>query len=194
MDYKGFLCLHIPYLPYGRQDKEVSNSSTFALTTFATIINSLYFDYVSTLDAHSSEAKKLIDNLDDIFPKKQIEDVLKLIDNPVLAYPDAGAYTRYSTKFVEFNRDSVVGHKKRNQQTGYIEKYDIEGDCIDKNVVIIDDICDGGMTFRLLAKDLLKNGAKSVILYVTHGIFSRGIEVLKEDGIDRIFTSKGEIK
>jgi ribose-phosphate pyrophosphokinase len=192
--WSGFLSLHIPYLPYGRQDKEISNESTSALRTFAKIINSLGFDYVSTKDAHSSIAKELIDNLDDIFPMPEIKSVLDKIESPVIAYPDHGAYLRYSLELKEFDKDSIIGTKKRNQLTGYIEKYDIEGDCEGKNIVIIDDICDGGMTFRLLTKDLLKNGAKSVILYVTHGIFSRGLEVLKDDGIDRIFTHKGEVK
>lgn len=191
---RGFMNLHIPYLPYGRQDKDISNSETFSLHTFAKIINSLEFDYVSTKDAHSGIAKRLLNNLDDIFPRGEIKNVLSEIENPVIAYPDHGAYVRYSIELIEFDKNSIIGTKKRNQQTGYIEKYDIEGDCYGKNVVIIDDICDGGMTFRLLAKDLLKNGAKSVTLYVTHGIFSRGLEVLREDGIERIFTHKGEVK
>jgi hypothetical protein len=33
-----------------------------------------------------------------------------------------------------------------------------------------------------------------VHLYVTHGIFSRGLAPLRESGIKRIFTHKGEEK
>lgn len=62
----------------------------------------------------------------------------------------------------------------------------------DKNILIVDDICDGGATFMLLTKDLYKRGAKSINLFVTHGIFSKGLKPLKEAGINRIFTAKGE--
>ena len=65
-------------------------------------------------------------------------------------------------------------------------------DIQNKTILIIDDICDGGMTFKLTAERLKELGAKEVHLYVTHGIFSKGLETLRESGIDRIFTRKGE--
>jgi len=36
-------------------------------------------------------------------------------------------------------------------------------------------------------------GAKDVALYVSHGIFSKGLEPLREGGIKRIFTKDGEV-
>jgi len=58
--------------------------------------------------------------------------------------------------------------------------------------MIVDDICDGGATFILLAKELYAAGAKEVNLFVTHGIFSKGLIPLYEAGIKRIFTQDGE--
>ena len=49
-----------------------------------------------------------------------------------------------------------------------------------RNCLIVDDICDGGGTFIPLAKKLKNAGAKTVTLYVTHGIFSKGLDPLKE--------------
>ena len=85
--------------------------------------------------------------------------------------------------------------KTRDPLTGYItdlsldQEIDIQG-CV---VIIVDDLCDGGMTFKLTAEALLKKGAKKVHLYVSHGIFSKGLETLRESGIDRIFTKSGEV-
>ena len=45
--------------------------------------------------------------------------------------------------------------------------------------MIVDDICDGGQTFIELAKALEKQGAHQIFLYVTHGIFSKGLDTLK---------------
>ena len=72
----------------------------------------------------------------------------------------------------------------------------IEGSVINKRVLIVDDICDGGATFTSLAKVLKNAGAVYIGLHVTHGIFSKGIQVLLEAGVDKVsFTHRqGEIK
>ena len=58
---------------------------------------------------------------------------------------------------------------------------------------MVDDLCDGGATFILLAKELLSKGAKEVHLFVSHGIFSRGLGVLFDAGIKRVFVKDGEM-
>jgi len=60
------------------------------------------------------------------------------------------------------------------------------GNAKGKNLVIVDDICDGGRTFIELARVLKEKGANKVALYVTHGIFSQGLDVLKEH-IDHVY-------
>lgn len=182
--------LTLKYLPYARQDKEVSNISTFALRTFANLLNSLNFNNVAINDPHSKVALELIDNSYAYYPKHQIQKILTLIENDLVVYPDDGAVSKYSTMY-PFKY--IFGHKTRDQLTGNIIKYILNGDPKNKNILIIDDICDGGMTFKLLTKELLDSGAKEVNLFVTHGIFSKGLRTLKEAGIKRIFTSDGEV-
>jgi ribose-phosphate pyrophosphokinase len=192
--------LHMPYLPYGRQDKEISNDATFALKSLCRILGDLYLTKITTLDAHSKKANNYLHNFENIHPSLQLAKAIELgldedddPDNNALAFPDDGACVRYAPHFKHLKEESIItGDKVRNQTTGYIEKYDFEGNPEGKNVLIIDDICDGGMTFIILAKSLLEAGSKSVNLYVTHGIFSKGLKPLKEAGIGRIFTSKGE--
>jgi len=60
-------------------------------------------------------------------------------------------------------------------------------------VLIIDDICDGGRTFIEITKLLLQAGVESVSLHVSHGLFSQGIDVLKEAGIKTVYTAKGKV-
>ena len=62
-------------------------------------------------------------------------------------------------------------------------------DLTGKYAVIIDDICDGGGTFIPIAKELKAKGCRKVVLYVTHGAFTKGTQVLFENGIDEIFTT-----
>jgi ribose-phosphate pyrophosphokinase len=62
----------------------------------------------------------------------------------------------------------------------------IQGDVKGKKCLIIDDLADGGRTFKNLAQELKNQGATAVYLYVTHGQFNYGFEELKEV-IDKIY-------
>jgi phosphoribosylpyrophosphate synthetase len=116
-------------------------------------------------------------------------EVWDITESSVACYPDKGARVKY-TDF--YNLPSIHGNKIRNQDTGHIEQYDLFGNCEGKRILIVDDICDGGATFVLLADQLYANGAEEVNLFVTHGIFSKGLKPLRNAGIKRIFTNKGE--
>jgi len=76
--------------------------------------------------------------------------------------------------------------KERDSATHAITKTVISADVRGKNLIIIDDICDGGRTFIQLGQALKEAGAKDVYLYVTHGIFMAGLEILKP-AIDKVF-------
>lgn len=187
--------LRIKYLPYGRQDKEVSNSATFGLRTFANLLNSLNFDEVIIHDPHSELALLWINNSRAVYPQKLVEQIAQDMagdTETLFCYPDKGALTKYTKVYELSFRRYVYGEKVRDQSTGNITSYKLVGDVAGKNVLIVDDICDGGATFKLLAKDLLAAGAKEVNLFVTHGIFSRGLQTLFDSGIKRIFTQDGE--
>lgn len=195
IDTKGFdATLRIKYLPYGRQDKEVSNESTFGLRTFATLLNSLDFSEVIIHDPHSVIALDLIKNSRAIFPTDELEKVVQMTKTTMFCYPDKGAVSKYSevSGYNLWTFPIISGEKVRDQLTGNILSYEVTGNPMFENILIIDDICDGGMTFKLLAQDLLRMGAGDVNLFVTHGIFSKGLKTLKESGINRIFTQDGE--
>lgn len=178
--------LELPYLPYARQDKDISNVATFSLHTFATLLNSLRFAEVKTFDPHNAElSKKLINNLSITMPNYQ-HILWQLQAYPV--FPDKGAALRYGAKLVD-----VVCDKIREPLTGAITGISISGTIINGSYLIIDDICDGGRTFIEVAKKLYEAGAKEVHLYVSHGIFSKGLDVLHDAGIKRIFTRNGEV-
>lgn len=181
--------LKMTYLPYARQDKKIDNNNTFALCTFAKLINTLHFEYVSALDVHSKIAEKLMTNFFSVYPEEYVEKVKKLTNPDLLCFPDIGAHYRY----INYGVPSIFATKTRDQKTGQITEMQLTGNVKDKCVLIQDDICDGGATFTKLTKILLENGAKEVNLFVTHGIFSKGLKVLKNSGINRVFTSKGEV-
>lgn len=192
IDHMGFRCaLRIGYLPYGRQDKEVSNNSTFALRTFATLLNSLNFEEIIIIDPHSDIATKIICNARAIYPINEVDKVMELTESTVMCFPDKGAVAKYKNLY---SRPYIWGEKVRDQSTGEILYYKLvsSSSIHEENVLIVDDLIDGGMTFKLLAEQLLRNDAKEVNLFATHGIFSKGLKTLHESGIKKIFTQYGQ--
>jgi len=181
--------LDMKYLPYARQDKEVSNNSTFARSTFFNIIKNMNLDLITTLDAHSDTGSLI----EDVFPSEYIDKVFDKVNPSLVCFPDEGAKKRYGTYIGKFPNCSFS--KERDQKTGYIKSLSLNEnvDIKDKKVLVIDDICDGGMTFKLTAEKLLQCGAKEVILYTTHGIYSKGVQTLLDSGISRVFNYKGEV-
>jgi ribose-phosphate pyrophosphokinase len=173
--------LIMPYLPYGRQDKEIGDESTFALYPFADFINSLAFEKVLILDPHNP---KLCERLFRRYEEIPIEDNQLENEYDVICFPDKGAFDRYKDRFK--GKAAIYGSKTRERKTGKIINISIEGDCKGKSVLMVDDICDGGATFIKLHGLLIENGATKTGLFVTHGIFSNGLEPLKKSGISEI--------
>ncbi len=179
-----------PYLPYARQDRIMQEDEPFSLKIFCDILNTQKFDNVTIYDPHSDVAPALIYNCQ-VIPQWDIAARAmpsEYYSKRLFVSPDAGAYKKLS-KLITDDQRIAIGVKNRDGQgkithTNVFSPLSIEGqDC-----VIVDDICDGGRTFIELAKTLKDKGAKSVTLYVTHGIFSQGLEALKPY-IDRIYTT-----
>ena len=174
--------LLMPYLPYARQDKSYCNNETFALRTFAQILNSCHFETVTSYDAHSETAGLLIDRFINVPPNLSFTDEYGLV-----CFPDAGAMKRYAGSV---SKPVFYADKVRDQETGWITHYKIVSDFqpTDHDIIVVDDLCDGGMTFNILADDLHEIGVGRLDLYVTHGLFSKGIgELLKK--YNRIITT-----
>ena len=132
--------LKLDFLPYGRQDKRVSNTTTFARSTFLKILKSLEFNQITTLDVHS----RVPDFIENIFPSKEIDFAFDEAKPTLVCFPDTGAKDRYQSYFGNFPTCSMS--KDRDQTTGRIknlflnELVNIEGE----SILLVDDICAGG--------------------------------------------------
>ncbi len=187
-----YILLKLPYLPYARQDKAVSNDTTFGLKSFGTLLNSLKLDYIQVIDVHSQEAYKYINNLHNVEPLYWINSIItRLKATPY--YPDKGALTRYGNMKLKNHNPNYYAIKQRCQKTGKIKSIRLKSK-VKGVIIIVDDLCDKGGTFIQLAKKLYKAGAKEVHLYTSHGLYTAGIDVLREANIKRIFNYEREVK
>lgn len=189
--YTDNVHLFLPYLPYARQDKHVSNETTFAFRVFSRMLNLLDFNTVEVLDPHCKTRVHMIDNVTSLSPRSHIQDAISATSAGILLFPDQGALRRYEPLQL---LDHVVADKVRDQATGTITSFTLNGSVLEHVVLIVDDLCDGGYTFVLAAKAAYASGATEVHLYTTHGLYTKGLQVLRDAGIRRIFNCKGEVK
>ncbi len=178
----------IPYLPYARQDKVHHHGESSALSILIAGLIECKIKKISVLDSHIKHDYLTQIELDII--KKFYDDKIK---NRITlcCFPDKNAHNHGLCVFSNyFWLNSFIFLKERTDdglvRTNYIEDIStVKG----KNVLINDDICDGGRTFINAAQILKKHGAKNIYLYVSHGIFSNGLQTLKNNGIDHVYTT-----
>lgn len=178
--------LDIRYLLAARMDRSIDSLQPFTLAVVAGLLNGAGFSKVRILDVHSEVATRLIRNSENVLPFKVVEQVMSTLGNVIPVASDKGAELRVA-RLVDIY--FIQCHKIRDPQTGVLSGFAVPSEfegCIYKDVLIVDDICDGGGTFVGLAKELRKAGAKKVFLFVTHGIFSKGLPL---EGIDKVFTT-----
>lgn len=169
---------------------------SFALKVFARQLNTLGFDKVIVLDPHSEAAAAAIENLVAIpqerglLQSKTLERALKAGELMLVA-PDAGALKKiHAVAQAAGVHEFAILTKQRNVATGELTGFRlVDGDVKGKAVLIVDDLCDAGGTFIGSAQVLRDAGASSVSLYVTHGVFSKGVENLLNNGIDKLYTT-----
>jgi len=211
------ISLYIPYCIGARSDRKfMEGGINYVKHVIAPIINSQGYNKVTILDPHSDVLEACINNfekqdninlltfaLKDYFLSKGFETWNPTnFDGVRLVSPDAGALKKvfHVAEKIGYKGEVIIASKHRNLETGMIDytNVPISANDADKDVFIIDDICDGGRTFIEIAKAINKfrivassihpihpdNHGKNYLI-VTHGIFSAGFDLLAEyfDGI-----------
>lgn len=192
--------LLIPYFPYARQDRVCNAGEALSVKVIATLINAQNYASVAVVDPHSPVLVAAVDRCYVVDQFDAFGRIKQDWYNWTLVAPDMGA----SKKVEEFAK--LVGakgviycNKKRNLADGKILGMDIlnpEDLYFGCKLLVLDDICDGGRTFTEVF-DLIERNSPgyhqgkldyTIELAVTHGIFSKGVEVLTKV-FDHVYTT-----
>lgn len=186
------ILLALPYVPNSRQDRLNGNeeqTNAFSLKSVSKLLKSPSVIATLITDPHSEVTPALLEGsrvLTQSAAFKRLKDHHDF-ECDVVVSPDAGAIKKATEVATSWSRPLVIATKKRDPITNKISGTTVlGGDVKGKHVAIVDDICDGGRTFTALAKELKEQGASKVTLFVTHGIFSYGLDPLREH-IDQVF-------
>lgn len=164
----------IPYYGYARQDRKDKPRVAIGSKLVANMIVAAGADRVITMDLHAPQIQGYfdipVDHLDSsAIYIPYIEDLD--LENLTFAAPDVGSANRIREIASYFEVDMVICDKHR-RRANEIASMVVIGDVTNRDIVLIDDICDTGGTLCKSAGLLLEKGARSVRAFCTHPVLS----------------------
>src|SRR6186713_758079 len=164
----------IPYYGYARQDRKDKPRVAIGSKLIANMLVSAGADRVITMDLHAPQIQGYfdipVDHLDSSAIFIPYIEQLK-VENLNFAAPDVGSANRIREIASYFNAEMVICDKHR-KRANEISSMVVIGDVTDRDVVLIDDICDTAGTLTKSAALLKERGAKSVRAFCTHPVLS----------------------
>src|SRR6186713_111548 len=164
----------IPYYGFARQDRKDKPRVAIGSKLVANMIVAAGADRVITMDLHAPQIQGYfdipVDHLDSSAIFIPYIENLKL-ENLTFAAPDVGSANRIREIASYFECEMVICDKHR-KRANEISSMVVIGDVTDRDVVLIDDICDTGGTLAKSAALLMEKGAKSVRALITHPVLS----------------------
>src|SRR6201988_1098893 len=164
----------IPYYGDARQDRKDKPRVAIGSKLVANMLVAAGADRVITMDLHAPQIQGYfdipVDHLDSSAIFIPYIEQLKL-ENLTFAAPDVGSANRIREIATYFNAEMVICDKHR-KRANEIASMVVIGDVTDKDIVLIDDICDTGGTLAKAAGLLRDKGARSVRALCTHPVLS----------------------
>jgi ribose-phosphate pyrophosphokinase len=164
----------IPYYGFARQDRKDKPRVAIGAKLVANMIMAAGADRVVTMDLHAAQIQGYFD-----IPVDHLESSAIFIPyieslflpNLTFAAPDVGSANRIREVASFFETDMVICDKHR-KRANEIASMVVIGDVNDRDIVLIDDICDTGGTLAKSALLMKEKGARSVRAFCTHPVLS----------------------
>src|SRR5678809_1527933 len=164
----------IPYYGYARQDMKDKPRVAIGSKLVANMLTAAGADRVITMDLHAPQIQGYfdipVDHLDSSAIFIPYIQSLRL-ENLTFAAPDVGAANRIR-EIASYFEAEMVSCDKHRKRANEIASMMVIGDVTDKDIVIIDDICDTAGTLAKAAALLKEKGARTVRAMITHPVLS----------------------
>ncbi len=164
----------MPYYGFARQDRKDRPRVAIGSKLVANMLTAAGADRVVTMDLHAPQIQGYfdipVDHLDSSAIFIPYIENLNL-KNLTFAAPDVGSANRIREISTYFECEMVICDKHR-KRANEIASMVVIGDVTDRDIVLIDDICDTGGTLAKSAGLMKEKGARSVRALCTHPVLS----------------------
>jgi ribose-phosphate pyrophosphokinase len=164
----------IPYYGFARQDRKDRPRVAIGSKLVANMLVAAGADRLITMDLHAPQIQGYfdipVDHLESSAVFIPYIENLKL-PNLTFAAPDVGSANRIREIASYFECEMVICDKHR-KRANEIASMVVIGDVTDRDIVLIDDICDTGGTLAKSAGLMMEKGARSVRALCTHPVLS----------------------
>jgi len=187
----GTITAVIPYFGYARQDRR-PRSARVAISAriVANMLQSVSgISRVLTMDLHADQIQGFFDiPVDNIYASPVLLADLqnKNTGDLLVVSPDIGGVVRARALAKQLGCDLAIIDKRR-PKANLSEVMNVIGDVENRRCVVMDDMIDTGGTLCKAAQVLKERGAKSVMAYCTHPVFSGdAISRISESELDEV--------
>lgn len=179
----------IPYFGYARQDRKSEGRTPISAKLVANMINTAGANRVLAVDLHADQIQGFFDiPVDHLYALPALVEHYQELDekNLTLVSPDLGN-VKVADMYANHLHGELAVIDKRRISGDVAVAQRIIGDVKGKDVLMVDDMISTAGTICSAIALVKENGAKSVRIGATHGIFSgSAIERLSKAGIDEI--------
>ena len=164
----------IPYFGWARQDRKDKPRVSIGAKLVADLLSVAGIDRLITMDLHADQIQGFFNiPVDHLYASGIFLPYIQSLnlENLVIATPDVGGSKRAST-YAKYLDVPLVLCNKTRERANVVATMQIIGDVKDKNVILIDDMCDTAGTIVKAAALMMENGAKSVRALCSHAIMS----------------------
>lgn len=182
----------IPYFSYARQDRKEMPRVPISSSVVAQMLEQSGANRIVTVDIHSEQQQGFVQiPWDNLYGSYALLPAIKSekLDSMIVASPDKNGMHRATGYARLLNASGVALVYKQRDVTLNNESKALAmiGDVKGKNVILVDDMLDTGGTIVHAADFIKKEGAKSIRVAVTHGLFSgKAIENISNSAVDEV--------
>jgi ribose-phosphate pyrophosphokinase len=187
----GRITAAIPYFGYSRQDRRPRSARVpISAKLVANLLTTARVDRLLTVDLHADQIQGFFDiPVDNIYATPVLlADVMARQDTAdlMVVSPDIGGVVRARAMAKQLNTDLAIIDKRR-PKANVAEVMHIIGDVSGRTCLIMDDMVDTANTLCKAAIALKEKGAKKVLAYATHPVFSgAAVERIMNSEIDEV--------
>lgn len=181
----------IPYFGYARQDRRPRSARVaISAKVVADMMSTCGIDRMLTVDLHADQIQGFFNMpVDNVYASPVLVDhaLEQNYKDPIIVSPDVGGVVRARAIAKQLNDSDLAIIDKRRPRANESQVMNVIGDVNERTCILVDDIVDTAGTLCTAASALKERGARKVVAYVTHPVFSgKAIKRISASDFDEI--------